>query len=177
MKRRSYATLRAAAALAVLVIASPAWAELRGEVVRIIDGDTIDVLVDKRPVRVRLVDIDAPEKRQAFGERARQALAGMVFRRPVLVDEKATDRYGRTLGIVWVNVELPGQRPHQRNVNASMVHQGMAWAYRFHGRAADPQMLRLEQEARGKRVGLWSDPNAVEPWKWRRESNNRRDEG
>lgn len=66
-----------------LVVASPAWAELRGEVVRIIDGDTIDVLVDKQPVRVRLVDIDAPEKRQAFGERARQALAGMVFRRHV----------------------------------------------------------------------------------------------
>ncbi|HHK0428294.1 TPA: thermonuclease family protein [Pseudomonas aeruginosa] len=106
MKRRSYAMLRAAAALAVLVVASPAWAELRGEVVRIIDGDTIDVLVDKQPVRVRLVDIDAPEKRQAFGERARQALAGMVFRRHVLVDEKDTDRYGRTLGTVWVNMEL-----------------------------------------------------------------------
>ncbi|HHM8745939.1 TPA: thermonuclease family protein [Pseudomonas aeruginosa] len=169
--------VRATLLLVLSLAAAPAWAELRGEVVRIIDGDTIDVLVDKRPVRVRLVDIDAPEKRQAFGERARQALAGMVFRRPVLVDEKATDRYGRTLGIVWVNVELPGQRPHPRNVNASMVHQGMAWAYRFHGRAADPEMLRLEQEARGKRVGLWSDPNAVEPWKWRRESNNRRDEG
>ncbi len=177
MKRRSYAMLRAAAALAVLVVASPAWAELRGEVVRIIDGDTIDVLVDKQPVRVRLVDIDAPEKRQAFGERARQALAGMVFRRHVLVDEKDTDRYGRTLGTVWVNMELASRPPQPRNVNAAMVHQGMAWAYRFHGRAADPEMLRLEQEARGKRVGLWSDPHAVEPWKWRRESNNRRDEG
>lgn len=160
-----------------LVVASPAWAELRGEVVRIIDGDTIDVLVDKQPVRVRLVDIDAPEKRQAFGERARQALAGMVFRRHVLVDEKDTDRYGRTLGTVWVNMELASRPPQPRNVNAAMVHQGMAWAYRFHGRAADPEMLRLEQEARGKRVGLWSDPHAVEPWKWRRESNNRRDEG
>ncbi|KKX24153.1 thermonuclease family protein [Rhizobium sp. LC145] len=171
------ARFRAAALAILLVVAGPAAAELRGEVVRIIDGDTIDVLVDKRPVRVRLVDIDAPEKRQAFGERARQALAGMVFRRAVLVDEKDTDRYGRTLGIVWVNVELPGRPPHPRNVNASMVHQGMAWAYRFHGRASDPEMLRLEQEARGKRAGLWSDPHAVEPWKWRRESNNRRDEG
>ncbi|HAX9549891.1 thermonuclease family protein [Escherichia coli] len=171
------ARFRAAALAILLVVAGPAAAELRGEVVRIIDGDTIDVLVDKRPVRVRLVDIDAPEKRQAFGERARQALAGMVFRRPVLVDEKDTDRYGRTLGVVWVNVKLPGRPPHPRNVNASMVHQGMAWAYRFHGRASDPEMLRLEQEARGKRAGLWSDPHAVEPWKWRRESSNRRDEG
>ncbi|WP_273772478.1 thermonuclease family protein [Brucella intermedia] len=64
------------------------------------------------------------------------------------------DRYGRTPGVVWVNVEFPGRPPHPPNVNASMVHQGMAWAYRFHGRASDPEILRLEQEARGKRVGL-----------------------
>lgn len=166
-----------AAALAILlVIAGPAAAELRGEVVRIIDGDTIDVLVDKRPVRVRLVDIDAPEKRQAFGERARQALADMVFRRPVLVVEKNTDRFGRTLGVLFAKQCEPVNTCREINVNARMVHAGMAWAYRFHERPTDAEMFAIEQDARRARRGLWSDTKAVEPWKWRRDVA-RRDEG
>lgn len=169
MKRSALSALRALATFAVLIVTAPAWAgELRGEVVRIIDGDTIDVLVDKRPVRVRLVDIDAPERGQAFGEKARQYLAGMVFRQPVLVIEKDTDRYGRTLGVVWANMQLPGRPPQPRNVNAAMVQAGMAWAYRFRDRPSSAEMAQLEQDARRQRLGLWSDPHAVEPWKWRR---------
>ena len=169
-------TLRTLAALAVLIVAWPAWAELRGEVVRIIDGDTIDVLVDKRPVRVRLVDIDAPEKRQAFGERSRQALADLVFRRQVLVVEKNTDRFGRTLGVLFTKHCEPVNTCREININARMVHAGMAWAYRFHDRPTDPQLFVIEQDARRARRGLWSDANAVEPWKWRR-ADARRDEG
>ncbi|EHW7386079.1 thermonuclease family protein [Escherichia coli] len=174
--RLKIAILRTVAALAVVAVASPAWAELRGEVVRIIDGDTIDVLVDKRPVRVRLVDIDAPEKRQAFGERARQALADMVFRRPVLVVEKNTDRFGRTLGVLFTKQCEPVNTCREINVNARMVHAGMAWAYRFHERPTDAEMFAIEQDARRARRGLWSDTKAVEPWKWRRDVA-RRDEG
>lgn len=166
MKRPALSALRALAAFAVLIVTAPAWSgELRGEVVRIIDGDTIDVLVDKRPVRVRLVDIDAPERGQAFGEKASQYLADMVFRQPVLVIEKDTDRYGRTLGVVWANMQMPGQ---PRNVNAAMVQAGMAWAYRFRDSPSSAEMAQLEQEARRQGLGLWADPHAVEPWKWRR---------
>ncbi|EJD3148829.1 thermonuclease family protein [Salmonella enterica] len=142
----------------IFAVSLPAWADFNGEVVRVLDGDTIDVLTDNKQVRVRLVGIDAPEKQQAFGQRARQYLAGLTFRRSIRVVEQETDRYGRTLGVVWID----GQ-----NINAAMVQQGMAWAYRYHERATDPAMLNIETQARTEKVGLWSDPHAIEPWKWR----------
>lgn len=75
-------TFARAAALALIFAASSAYADIAGRVVGVIDGDTLDVLVDKRPVRVRLAQIDAPEKRQAFGTRARQALSSLTRRQP-----------------------------------------------------------------------------------------------
>ncbi len=83
---------------ALLAFAGLAHADLVGPVVAIQDGDTIDVLVNRQPVRVRLAQIDAPEKRQAFGTRSRQALAELVFRQSVRVAETGRDRYGRVLG-------------------------------------------------------------------------------
>jgi len=77
-----------------LAFAGLAHADLVGPVVAIQDGDTIDVLVNRQPVRVRLAQIDAPEKRQAFGTRSRQALAELVFRQSVRVAETGRDRYG-----------------------------------------------------------------------------------
>lgn len=104
-------------ALALLVAVGIARAELAGPVVAVLDGDTIDVLIDRQPVRVRLAQIDAPEKRQAFGTRARQALASMVFQQSVKVADAGRDRYGRVLGTVFVS---------GKNINAAMVEQGMA---------------------------------------------------
>nr|WP_280971522.1 thermonuclease family protein [Cupriavidus gilardii] len=160
---------QAVLAVALLVAATTAWsAELYGQVVRIIDGDTLDVLVQKRPVRVRLAGIDAPERRQPFGEKARQHLADLAFQKTVRVIEHDTDHYGRTLGIVLAATS-DGTTP-SLNLNAAMVRAGMAWAYRHNGRPADPAMERLERSARQERIGLWSDPKAVEPWMWRRAS-------
>lgn len=70
-----------------------AIADIHGEIIRIIDGDTVDVLVNKTPVRVRLVDIDAPESKQPFGQKSRQFLADMIFRQQVTIVEKGKDRY------------------------------------------------------------------------------------
>lgn len=170
--KRARSLFRAVAAVAVLIVSTPAWADFQGEVVRILDGDTIDVLVNRQTVRVRLADIDAPESGQAFGQRARQRLADMTFRQQVEVVEKDTDRYGRTLGVVYAMMTYPGNAAQLTNVNAVMVQEGMAWAYRYYGKPTDPQMYALEQQARRERRGLWSDPNAQEPWKWRRASKN-----
>ncbi|EIJ6113750.1 thermonuclease family protein [Salmonella enterica] len=169
---RARSAFRAIAAVAVLIVSSPAWADFQGEVVRILDGDTIDVLVNRQTIRVRLADVDAPESGQAFGQRARQRLADMTFRQQVEVVEKDTDRYGRTLGTVYAMMSYPGSAAQLTNINAVMVQEGMAWAYRYYGKPTDPQMYALEQEARRQRFGLWSDPNAQEPWKWRRASKN-----
>ncbi len=84
----------------LLAFCGVAHADLHGSVVAILDGDTIDVLVDRKPVRVRLSQIDAPEKRQAFGTRSRQVLAELVFRKTVRVAEEGHDRYGRVIGTI-----------------------------------------------------------------------------
>jgi len=102
---------------ALLAFAGLAHAELVGPVVAIQDGDTIDVLVNRQPVRVRLAQIDAPEKRQAFGTRSRQALAELVFRQSVRVAETGRDRYGRVIGTVYLG---------SVDVNAQMVREGTA---------------------------------------------------
>ncbi|HHV7950677.1 TPA: thermonuclease family protein [Salmonella enterica subsp. enterica serovar Heidelberg] len=141
--------------------------ELIGKVVRVLDGDTFELLVDQQTVRIRVTGIDAPEKDQPFGQRSRQSLAGMVDGNPVAVRVKGKDRYGRTLGAVYAKICAPSAPCLAVYVNAEQVKTGMAWAYRFHGQAVDPAMLKLETQARSERVGLWSAPNAMEPWKWR----------
>ncbi|OIS90224.1 thermonuclease family protein [Brucella cytisi] len=162
-------SLRALAVGAILLCSVPAWADFSGDVVRIIDGDTVVVLVDRQQVRVRLADIDAPESGQAFGSRSRQRLADLIFRKHVRVVEKDTDRYGRTLGIVYFKECYPVATCVELPVNAVMVSEGMAWAYRFRDRPTDPEMFAIEQNARSAGRGLWSDPHAQEPWKWRRD--------
>jgi len=150
-------TLRLLLAAALLAVNSAAWADLSGPVIAILDGDTVDILVNSRPVRIRLAQIDAPEKKQAFGTRSRQALSDMVFRHVVTVAESGPDRYGRTVGTVFVA---------GTNVNAAMVNQGMAWAYRQY--VTDRSIIQLEEQARAARRGLWVDPAPVEPWLFRR---------
>jgi micrococcal nuclease len=156
---RTFARLLVSAAMAVA--AAAAHADLSGEVIRILDGDTLEVLVDQRPVRIRLTEIDAPEKKQAFGNRARQALSELVFRRVVVIREAGQDRYGRTLGTVLVD---------GRSANREMVRSGMAWAYRAY--LIDKTLLDLETQAREARRGLWVDPNPIAPWEWRANVRN-----
>lgn len=154
MNRRQF--LAALACACTLGFASAARADFAGPVIAILDGDTIDVLIDRQPVRVRLAQIDAPEKRQAFGTRSRQALSSLVFRQSVTVADAGRDRYGRVLGTVYVSGV---------NVNAEMVRQGMAWVYRQY--ATDRSLFALEDEARTGRRGLWADPSPVPPWQFR----------
>jgi micrococcal nuclease len=159
---------RSLAAAVLLVATGLAHADFTGKVIAVLDGDTADVLVEQRPVRVRLAEIDAPEKGQAFGQRSRQALADLVFKRDVRVEEKGVDRYGRVLGIMYlpdhscvVGVISCGPL----NVNMSMVSVGMAWAYRRYLR--DQRLIAVEAEARERRRGLWADTEPTPPWAWR----------
>lgn len=144
--------------VAGLLVSSAVFADFSGSVVGVVDGDTLDVLVDNRPVRVRLAQIDAPERSQAFGSRAKQKLSDLTFHKVVSVSTAARpDRWGRQLGMVYVAGV---------NVNAEMVSQGFAWAYRQY--LSDASLLRLEEQARGSRRGLWADATPVEPWLFRK---------
>lgn len=153
---------RGSAAVAILVALLLATAvaaeEFRGKVVGVTDGDTIKVLHAGRPEVIRLSGIDAPEKGQAFGERAKQFTASLVFGQTVSVRIKERDRYGRTVGDVVL--------PDGRGVSQELVRAGYAWWFRRY--SADHRLASLEAEARAAHLGLWADPHPAPPWEWRR---------
>ncbi|MCS7315255.1 MAG: thermonuclease family protein [Bryobacterales bacterium] len=128
-------------------------------VVRVLDGDTIEVLKDGRPARVRLYGIDTPERGQPFGNAARRFTGEQCFGRTVLLREYGADRYGRILAEVIL--------PDGRVLNQELVRAGLAWWYREYAPEAR-ELERLEREARAARRGLWADPRAVPPWEYRR---------
>jgi endonuclease YncB( thermonuclease family) len=131
--------------------------DFSGTVVAIHDGDTLTVLVDRKQVKVRIADIDAPEAKQPFGTWSRQALATLCHQKPAQVIDKGLDRYGRTIGVV----SCAGWDTAREQVRA-----GIAWVFTRYA-PADSPLYALETEARTARRGLWSDPHAVAPWEWR----------
>ena len=140
--------------LPILVAASSIH---EGKVVRIVDGDTLVLLVDEKQHKIRLSDIDTPERKQPFGTRAKQALSELAFGKQTRVVEVTVDRYKRIVGRVYVG---------DTDVNRELVAQGFAWVYRRY--SDDAELLRLEVEAKQKRLGLWANPNPIPPWEWRR---------
>ena len=129
-----------------------------GKVVSITDGDTVIVRPDSGPsVKVRLIHIDAPERRQAFGTRARQVLGDLIDGQVVEVIGTTKDRYGRLLGDV---------RHDGRSINLELVKRGFAWAYvEFE---PPPDYVAAEAEARAARRGLWADKAPLPPWEYRK---------
>lgn len=149
--------LARAIVIGCLLAAQTVLADFSGKVVGVSDGDTITMLKEREQVKVRLVEIDAPEKRQAFGNRSKQALSQLVHGKQVEIKKYGTDRYGRTLGRVYQS---------GLDVNAEMVRLGMAWVYVKY--AKDKGLYQIEAEAREQRRGLWADKEPVAPWEWRR---------
>jgi len=131
---------------------------LEGKVIKIADGDTLTLLTpSNQQVKIRLAGVDTPERKQPFGNKAKQALSNLAFQKQALVEIAAKDRYGRTIGVVFVD---------GLNVNAELVKQGMAWVYRKY--TDDKRLYTLESEAKQAKRGLWLDENPIPPWEWRR---------
>ena len=155
-------------ALSILLLAisllTLSAAEIRGKVVAITDGDTIKVLddLDKGVLKIRLNKIDAPEKKQAFGQKSKQYLSNLVFGKQVIIRFKEIDRYGRILGLIYINgVE----------VNLQMVKAGMAWHYSYYDKT--PAYIEAEKKARASKVGLWIDPEPISPYEFRKSRKSR----
>lgn len=128
-----------------------------GKVVSVKDGDTIEILHGGRLEKVRLECIDAPEIGQPFGKQAKYTLGALVFGQEIRVRVLGQDRYGRTLGEVFL--------PDGSSVNRQMVARGMAWNYEKY--CTDPVYARLESEARKAGLGLWRERNPEPPWEFR----------
>lgn len=137
--------------------ASFADTRFQGKAVRVLDGDTIEVLADgNRNVRVRLANIDAPEKTQPFGQKSKEHLIDLVAGKNVEVVDVGGDQYGRRIGRILVD----GQE-----ANVEQVRSGLAWVYSRYNH--DGQLTSLESTARSQRIGLWADPNPQAPWEFR----------
>ena len=132
------------------------------EVIHVIDGDTVDVLVVNQPIRIRLAGIDAPEKGQAFGTKARKVLSDMVKNKRVTVVEVDKDQYQRMVAIIKLD---------DLNINQEMVRQGMAWVYTNYNQ--DYNLPLLEAKARANKTGLWSQAKPVPPWLYRKQLSNK----
>jgi endonuclease YncB( thermonuclease family) len=130
--------------------------ELIGTVVRVADGDTLTVSVGGEPVRVRLTEIDAPERGQPYNQVARRSLVELCMQQPARVDSAGQDKYGRTLGRVYCDGV---------DANAEQVRRGLAWAFTRY--LTDPEIARIEASARDASVGLWRDSTPQPPWEWR----------
>lgn len=128
-------------------------------VIRILDGDTMEVLYQDQPVKIRLAHIDCPEKRghQPFGTQAKQALSDLCFGQMVTVQGQKYDRYKRLIAVV-INDK-------KQVLNQEMLKIGMAWHFKKY--SSDPLYTQLEINARKNKIGLWQDSTAVAPWEWR----------
>ncbi|WP_288841844.1 thermonuclease family protein [uncultured Deefgea sp.] len=152
--------------LALLLCSSSLFAQtLTGQVIGVSDGDTATVLTnDRKPIKIRLAQIDAPEKAQAFGERSKQSLSDLIYGKNVSVEVETTDKYGRTVGKIMVgNVDA----------NLEQVKRGMAWFYVQYGR--DSLYRDAESKAKSAKIGLWSENSPVPPWEWRRGAKSGKD--
>lgn len=145
--------------LMVLLASVPAAANpFSGRVIGVMDGDTILVLTSGyEQMKVRLAEIDAPEKVQPFGERSKQALSALCFNKLAYVEVVDIDRYKRIVG----KVSCEGI-----DANRSQVENGMAWVYRRY--AKDLSLLPIEGMAKTGRRGLWADADPTPPWEWRK---------
>jgi micrococcal nuclease len=144
--------------IAMLVSMPAAAGQFTARVIWVMDGDTVLVLHNSQKIRIRLANIDAPEKDQDYGTASREALMAMVLRKEVQVDTLAVDKYERTVALLQVD---------GLNVNEEQVRRGMAWEYSHYH--SDRRYIALQQEARHAGRGLWAQPNPTPPWVWRKQ--------
>ncbi|WP_246262243.1 thermonuclease family protein [Aromatoleum evansii] len=149
--------LALALALASCSLTLPAVAaSFSGTTVAVADGDTLTVLKGREEVRVRLAEIDAPEKRMDFGQVSKRSLSDLCYRKRTEVHVQDVDRYGRVVG----RVTCEGI-----DANRNQVRNGMAWVYDRYAR--DRSLYTLQAEAQQARRGLWNAPSPIKPWDWR----------
>lgn len=161
MKKISIAIIALLSAFIIVQLCSSANTTdknvIKGKVVSITDGDTFTILVDKEQSKIRLAEIDAPERKQAFGTQSRKALADKIFDKTVSVKWQSKDRYGRIIGNVYLD---------ERWINKEMIEEGWAWQYNAYSKSKE--LCEFQEYAKNNKLGLWCDKNPIPPWQYRR---------
>lgn len=130
-----------------------------GKVVSVLDGDTVIVLDSNLQTKLRLAEIDCPEKNQPFGKKAKQFTSDRIFSKTIQYEATGIDKYGRTIAKIYYGTQ-------RKYLNQELVEFGLAWHYKKYSNSVE--LSKLEINARNKKIGIWSQDNFVEPSKWRK---------
>ena len=154
-------------AIVLLILLAPCNAmakEIIGKVIGISDGDTVTLLIDNtEQLKIRLAQIDAPEKNQPFGSKSKNILSDLIYKKDVRVIDIGTDRYGRTIGEMYYK---------DLYINLELVEVGAAWAYRKY--LTDSNFILTEDAAKRNKAGLWGlqQDQIIAPWEWRKRARD-----
>ncbi|OQA61469.1 MAG: Thermonuclease precursor [Candidatus Atribacteria bacterium ADurb.Bin276] len=128
------------------------------KVIGVSDGDTITVIFKEHPQKIRIHQIDAPEKEQPFSNKAKQFVSNLIFGKFVNVEIEDVDKYGRIVGEVTL--------PDGRKLHEELLKSGLAWVYDQY--VTDKNLYELQDKAKSEKIGLWADKHALSPWEFRK---------
>ena len=128
------------------------------ENIQVVDGDTIRAEAKGKEIKIRLVEIDAPEMNQPFGVQSKNFLNRLLYKKDVILISQGEDRYGRTLGEIYANGE---------SANTLMIKSGFAWVYDRY--VKDSSLYNYQDQAKAENLGLWRAKDPIAPWVWRKQ--------
>ena len=128
------------------------------ENIQVVDGDTIRAEAKGKEIKIRLVEIDAPEINQPFGTQSKNYLKRLLNEKDVTLISQGEDRYGRTLGEIYANGE---------SANTLMIKSGFAWVYDRY--VKDSSLYQYQDQAKAENLGLWRAKDPIAPWMWRKQ--------
>lgn len=133
--------------------------KVKGKVIGVKDGDTIDILYEGEKLTIRFAHIDCPEKNQPYGQAAKKFVSDKCFGQEVTIEH--SNQYDRNKRLIGEVITASGE-----NLNKSLVQQGLAWHFKKY--STNQEYADLEIQARKQKIGLWSEPNPIAPWEWRK---------
>ena len=150
--------------LFTFVATGEAGQRIKATVIKVVDGDTVQVVYKRKSLRVRLWGIDTPEWRQPFSKSAKNYTAKLIEGTEVQLEEKDWDDYGRLVAIVTTK--------KKECVNEALLQAGLAWVHIYYcNEGICDAWYEIEREARKKRSGLWRDDSPTPPWVWKRKKH------
>lgn len=155
--------LRLVLACLLLLLSTSSQAKNTYTVSNVYDGDTVELKNADGKLKLRLTDIDAPERNQAYGQKARRALIKLCKGSDISINVELAgkDKYNRHLGKLQCN---------QTDVSVYMAEHGYAWHNKKY--SDNLAVKNAAATARKERIGLWSMEKPVPPWVWRRLHGN-----
>ncbi|WP_185854718.1 thermonuclease family protein [Blattabacterium cuenoti] len=141
-----------------LIFSLSIGSSITGKVIKIYDGDTFRIETKKmEEYKIRISDIDCPEKNQSYGIEAKNFLTKKILNKTVLIKNLKRDKYNRIVGLVIYD--------KNKDLGKDILESGFAWIWKF---SKNVPYKKIESQARKKKIGLWKKKNPIDPYNWRK---------